>query len=718
MPSFHRILSVTGRRGIGKSATVAKVLAEFEQPDPRRGPLEDFDSLVYLSTRTGSGSISGAVVFDTLAGLLEKKQRNRMRRLWETSHQTAFPELWEVMRHQRTILVLDNLDDLQDENDGSLRADDLVALLTSVCATPYPPHVVTTSQLPLRLPPQLQPHVREFPLESGLEGDDAIALLRSRDPTTGFEQFTDDELGRATERLHGVPHGIEMLGSLMEGDLYALDLIESDATLDAILLELVSRIFLGLDEPERHVVELLALSGVPLPERELPQILDGLVTPPAIRDALRTLVRRRGVGFEPRTRTVRLHPVEVDWCRRELLEHHRSEQVALDLRLADWHRARSTPPGQWRSLEDVEPQRLEFQHRWRAGQHDDAMIVLAEIADFLARKGETALLRSALADADTVALGLPAQVATRRCRLEVEFFSGSLESAQTIAREALELASQAGMSSAADELRVDLGTVLRHQGDNDEAVRMLQEVARQAAPVERRTRLEALFELGLALCYQQRWGDALGAADELAETLCPEDGTKLAAGPADIRALAGLGSGDHELALAAAEEAIRLYLDSPHQDNAGYAHNVAGLVWLERDDLDRARTQLEEGEQTAVRFKIDRLAGICATNLAWTELRAGNVGACAAAAHRACERLDATGARAAKTPRALAELVADRSVDRSPPLGEDRDPREVLASAATASADNADFYRPSTDVLTAIALPLAKRSGVSARQRG
>ena len=65
-----RILNVTGRRGIGKSATVAKVLSEFEQDTSSRSPLEDLDALVYLSPRTGTGSLTLAGVFESITRLL------------------------------------------------------------------------------------------------------------------------------------------------------------------------------------------------------------------------------------------------------------------------------------------------------------------------------------------------------------------------------------------------------------------------------------------------------------------------------------------------------------------------------------------------------------------------------------------------------------------------------------------------------------------------
>ena len=86
-----RILNVTGRRGIGKSATVAKVLSEFEQDAPSRSPLEDLDALVYLSPRTGAGSLTLAGVFESITRLLPGPTATALRGEWDADHTRACP---------------------------------------------------------------------------------------------------------------------------------------------------------------------------------------------------------------------------------------------------------------------------------------------------------------------------------------------------------------------------------------------------------------------------------------------------------------------------------------------------------------------------------------------------------------------------------------------------------------------------------------------------
>jgi tetratricopeptide (TPR) repeat protein len=699
-----RILSVTGRRGIGKSATVAKVVSEFERPDPTRSPFDDLDALVYLSTRTGEPK-SLATVFESLTRLLPDPLATRLRAEWDGAHAAAFPSLWEALKGRRCVVVLDNLDDVQDPDTGEVLNTDLLTFIESACRTPFPPRLLCTSQRALGLPPELLAQVREFAIEDGLDGAHAIALLRSLvNEDVSLEQFSDDELERATQRLGGLPRGIELLAHLLKQDPMALaDLLESDSTLDGLMAELVSRAFFGLDDAGRWVVELLALAEVPLPDRELPGLLAGVVDPDAARSSLRGLVRGREVGFDAASRRVRLHPLDADWVWRELIKGDPAKQVELDRRLAHWYADRSTPPDSWRALADVTPHRREFDHLWRAGDYGEAMAVLVEAAEFLARKGESAALASAVAAADLVVRDGQARVDLERCRSEIEFFTGSLEQAEAALRAALAAAQAAGLTEATPQLEVDLAAVLRQRGDCGRAIQTLQVALNRPDPsLSHGLRLVALFELGLSSCYLQNWKAAEDAATELEQLLRPEDLRKSHAAPLDIRALSRLGAGDYAGALAAADDAIAQYLDSPNQDNVGYLYNVRGLVGLERGDLEQAETELQNAVNLAAQYRIDRLEGLCATNLAWALMRASRWTEAQAAAQRGIARLSSAGVPEAATATALERALTDSA-------GEAEAVEATLRQAVDSSSGNSDFYTPTSGVLAELTAALTAR---------
>lgn len=703
-----RIVCVTGRRGIGKSAVVAKVLAEFEQPDPARSPLDDLDGLVYLSTRTQSGVLSLATVFDAVASLGDDETAARLRRRWDNAKAAALPALWEAVRRKRAVVVLDNLDDLQDAESGRLQSADLLQFLESVCHTPYPQRVVTTSQRSLDLPVELLPNVHEERLDEGLGPEDALALLRAmQGASPGLAAATDDQLVQAADRLHGVPRGLELLAREVNRDPFFLDdLLASDTAPGPLLAELVSRSFAGLDGVGRRVVALLALAAVPLAEPDMARMLAGTAEPGDVRRSVRALVATRQLGFDPVARHVRLHPLDADYVQHVLLADEPGTQVDLDLRLADWYAAARRPESTWRAVADVTPLRREFDHRWRAGQHEAAMAVLAAAARFLARKGEAPSLLAAAAAADGVGAGPRCRFFAEWCRYNAEFFEGSLARAEAALRACRALAAEAGMPERVPSLDVDLGALLRHQEDPAGAVAMLQPLA-ASADLDPDARAYALFEVGLSLCYLSRWAEAEEAAAALAAFAA---GTAVPTGVYDalpeaerddVLALARLGSGDYDGAIAAADEAIRLYLDSPVQDNAGYPYNVKGIVALHRDDLAGAEAAFRSGAALGADYGVDRLEGICTTNLAWTLLRAGRRDEAREAAERAADRLAANAVGAAATGRALAGLLAGGPAAADAPTV-----RGALEAATAASRGNADLYTPPEAVVAALVADL------------
>ena len=80
---------------------------------------------------------------------------------------------------------------------------------------------------------------------------------------------------------------------------------------------------------------------------------------------------------------------------------------------------------------------------------------------------------------------------------------------------------------------------------------------------------------------------------------------------------------------------------------------------LQREQLADAEADLNFGLDTATIYRIDRLEGICATNLAWTPLRASRWEEAADAADRGLVRLTSVGITEAVTAQILAEVAAE-----------------------------------------------------------
>lgn len=708
-PTGPRILCVTGRGGIGKSATVQQVLVEFEDVDLARDPQQDLDGIALLSSRTGLGALTAARVVHGLTRLLPDPTGRSLRDAWESDGDGALPLLWEALRGRRCVLVLDDLDSLQDPDTGRLRDEGLVTLLDSLCRAPSAPRVVTTSRRALVLPPELGPHVRELEIGDGLQDRDAVRLLRtiSRDGGASLAQHADEDLARAVRRLSGVPRGIELLADLLQQEPMALqDLLESDDTLDALVEQLVSRAYERADQVGKRVLEVLALAEVPLPERELPAVLDGLEAPADVRRALRSLARRREVGYDPGACTVRLHPLDSDWLRARLARHSPEGRRTLDLRLAAWWRRRRTPFDTWRTLADAVPHRREYRHRWRAGDAEGALAVLAEVADVLARKGETASLRGAVAAAEPLVRDGRGRMHLEECRAAAEFFGGSLVRAEQALRAARDVAVELGLSADVDRLEVEIGASQRHRGECAGAAATFTRLLARAE-LARSCRVRGLFELGLTWCYLRDWEAAGLAADALVELLGPGDPPSVLAWPYDVRALARLGLGDHDGALAAADRAIALYRESPTEDNVGYLYNVRGLVHLEQQRLGQAEVELRNGVQLARSFSVDRLEGICLLNLAWVLLHLGRRQEAAEAARTASARLSSTACAGADSASVLARLCTS-------PVRDAAEVEAALLQVVEGCSSNSDLHSPSTTTVRRLASALCARQPVSA----
>jgi hypothetical protein len=162
-----RIISVIGHRGIGKSALVAKVLAEYETSGLKRKPANDIDAIAYLSTLTETGEITLDRIYLSIAELAADPERENLKQLWNNNVRVSpWPALFQAFSSRRSVVVLDNLDAIQGA-DGSLQIPDIARFLDEACRTASQFHVVTTSQRPLLLPEAFTGNTYVLPIEDG-----------------------------------------------------------------------------------------------------------------------------------------------------------------------------------------------------------------------------------------------------------------------------------------------------------------------------------------------------------------------------------------------------------------------------------------------------------------------------------------------------------------------------------------------------------------------
>jgi tetratricopeptide (TPR) repeat protein len=690
----HRVISVVGRRGIGKSALVAKVLAEFEDGGVKREPLDDLRPLVYLSSRR-SGDLTLAGVYQAVAAVWEDDEGERLAHHWQSGGVAALPDLWQKMGQLqlRPVLVLDNLDDLQDPHTHRLQDEELIDLLDSACRTPFWPTIVTTSQRPLEIE-ELGACTRVIEIPAGLTGDDAVAVIRDGAPSgggAGLAELSDAQLAELATRVDGRPRGLQKLGFLVDGKPRLLRrLLESESAPDEIVDELVSTTYAEMTPEPRAVMQLLALNRGPLPEDAVPGLLAGLLDPDDALDAIDYLVDAGEVKAE--SDVLELHPLDADHVRDELMEHEPARQVELDERLAAWWAGRRKPFDEWRTLDDATASKREYRHLWRAGRRAEALAVMAAAANFLARTGEGPLVMAAVraAERDLAPDDVVGRFHARRCEAMVEFFAGSLDASLAALQAAHDLGVGVGLPWELADVDVTLGTALRHKGDTAGAIEKLSVIA-DTADVPRDQRQFALFDMGLAMLYRRDVAAASATAARLAELTEPGDPSYVRAQGADLRALAAIVTGDFAAAEPAAAEGIELYRQSPYLTNVGYLMNVRAVALLGADRVPEAIAQLEEGLAMAAEYRDDRLEGFCATNLAWAMLVTGDRDGALLSAERGADRLASNAVTIAASPRALADAIRSRAA------------RPVLAHASELAEGNPDIHLPSAAFLDAAA---------------
>jgi DNA-binding SARP family transcriptional activator/tetratricopeptide (TPR) repeat protein len=377
-----RMVSICGRGGIGKTALVARCLHEV-------GP--DVDAILYATVRAPEFRSLDPIV-ELICRVLTPDMAAAARASWQ-GREPLWSKLDYLLRHclgrHRTLLVLDNFEDLLDES-GRVREPfaDVERFIESLLLSAQTEGSVGLCRT-------------EIVLERGLEPEEAVRVLRSLDANgaLGLQTANDAALRRLAEHCHGIPRTLESLvGTLRQRRSLTLErLLEDESTLLRITENPARELFASLSHEARLVMQALAVFERPVPATGVQYMLPGL----PVDDLLDALVGTHAVYFD--RRMFHLHPLDRQYAYRSLPGGDETYGArALHERAAGFYRALTRPRDAWQSISDLEPQLFEFQHLVRAGQADGACDVLNDIdAEFLFRWGHAPLLvvmRSRLAE--------------------------------------------------------------------------------------------------------------------------------------------------------------------------------------------------------------------------------------------------------------------------------------------------------------------------------
>ncbi|WNF29575.1 trypsin-like peptidase domain-containing protein [Streptomyces sp. C11-1] len=690
----NRMVTVIGRRGIGKSALAAKVMDLLDRgtwPGTVRGPVPS--GLVNLSTRTTGISLER--LFFDCARLLGPEREARLREVWSTGGTVhdRLDQLHAAMGGRLIVILLDNLEDLL-HDDGGIADEGLAVFLDWLFRTRGTPRLLVTSQLPVRLAPELRRFTAQVELSKGLGSAEAAALLREldRDGSLGIADLSDDELLNAAVRVHGVPRALELLVGAVAGDTLLLptlsDVLKDFTHRHDVVADLAQDRYRRLDEQARAVLGVLAALRIPVKQAAVEEILAGLDPSLPVTPALTSLVRTHLVSVDRPSRTLALHPMDADLAYAQMPSHGSLGRQTVERRLAAWYAGQRRPDDAWRSPEDLEPHRRQFEHLVRADDHDAAARVLNEISEWLVWHGS-------VLSAVSMHLTVRGHIGDDRVRLahtvaygHARLSAGPMEQAVDLFTEAVELAERLGDRSALQNALFGLGDAHRQIGNLGTTVELLTRAAGLAGELgDTEREAHALLSLSLTHSYLGDGERALDGADWLAAIADASGDPLTTARAGNARTIALLTLGRWQDTIAAGAETARAYRASGTPEAIAYALNAQGIAFLALDAPAQGIPVLEEACHEASLMENPRGEGVCLLNLAWAYWCDGRHGQSAGTAERASTVLRIAGSAQEEAARSLAEAA------RARPLA----PRKAAAALnrAAASLDgNAEVIAP------------------------
>jgi tetratricopeptide (TPR) repeat protein len=693
--STTRLITIVGRRGIGKSALAAKVLdlvANGQWPHGADAPPPH--GIVYISSRTTGITIER--IFMDCARILGGEEEERLHAVWRNQRSLGdrIYELFSALSPGRFIILLDNLEDkLGDE--GQLD-EELSTFFDIAFRARHAPCILVTTQIPLALKPELLRFDIRINLVDGLPVGDAVELLRDldRNGEAGIRDAPPKELAQAAERVYGIPRALELVVGAMADDYLTLptlqNLLEEFAERGDVLANLVQERYEHLDAEARFVMDILAVFGRPVLRRALEWVIAQLKPDLDVGRALGALVRAQMVGVDRSTWSFALHPMDTDLTYGLLSPDGERGKRALNRRVADWYASEEVPEQEWRSTSDVTFHRYEFEHRARAGDFDKAARVLGAFDEFL-------ILQGSVSAAVSMHLLIDGRLEDPEARTMhylgfgiARIRGGPFSEAVDLLERAFESATATGDIQRQQRSLLQLGKAYRQQRDPEHAIRALTtaiEIARGTDDFVH----EAHSLLGLCLthCYAGNVELARQVADELDALVAHHPADDLLGGrAADARSIVCLVSQQWEQAIEAAELALVTYVRSGVPEAIGYVRNIKGLAHLALGRVEEAIQSFQLGRHEGSMVETIEVEGLCLFNLTWAYWVAGWLPETVETAREAADLLEEWGGLDALAARALAEAAAAMAA------GEQKAAADFLMQAAHGARGNAELCPP------------------------
>ncbi|MDJ0949453.1 MAG: DUF4062 domain-containing protein [Alphaproteobacteria bacterium] len=316
------MVSVLGRGGMGKTALATRLLAELEQGEMSvrgNGASLPINGIVYLSAQ--NTRITLERLYSDLAKILERPVADSLAARWVNTTMSLAAKaeyLIEVMADGTYVFLMDNFED-ELEADGTIRDKGLRAFVEQCVTKPSGAKLIVTSQEKLRLPAAALRTTRTISLSEGLGEDEAVELLRDLDPQglLGLRSAKEADLRRAAKLTQGIPRALEILAGLLYEDPTTdlSEVLADRAVFSAGVMEpLVAAGYRRLEEPEKRVMEALAVFNDQVDETAIAYLTQPFLPALDVRASLRRLVNGHFVQMNAATRQYSLHALDREYA--------------------------------------------------------------------------------------------------------------------------------------------------------------------------------------------------------------------------------------------------------------------------------------------------------------------------------------------------------------------------------------------------------------------
>jgi tetratricopeptide (TPR) repeat protein len=393
----ERIIVVTGRAGIGKTAMVGRLLKALESGHlPDDGGALKVDGIVYLG-ESGVRKVNFLHLFADLCLLLPDDTSGRLKRLYKEPHISTADKMRELLSafpQGRLIVLLDNFENKLDPETHDIADEELdEALKALLNFQHHAVKIIITTRITPRNLALVQPGRQyRLDLDQGLKSPFAENILREmdKDGKVGLKSAPEDLLDRARQRTLGNPRALEALFAILSADRETSlqDILDDTKKIlpGYVVEQLVGEAFSRLDTPAQGVMQALAVYG----RAVTPAAVDYLLQPflPGVDSApvLNRLVNMQLVRRD--NKRYYLHPVDCEYALSRVPEGKESDRkgepplftrFALLHHGADYFKKVRISREDWKNIDDLAPQLAEIDLRYSGRNFDTALQVLFDI---------------------------------------------------------------------------------------------------------------------------------------------------------------------------------------------------------------------------------------------------------------------------------------------------------------------------------------------------